>query len=200
MVKSPLYYYLAKIEEDSSSWYEIHLFTVLSLWWSPLGLHFLINVTWSVTQGSSKHTLYSLLLFTPFQTHTLFSPPLHPLPNTHVCFSSISHLCHSCKTSQRYGWAPSTSWISSSTWRTLTSGESTMVFWKVDKFEQWWKGVILHCTPPPTSQWGMGIECVLGPTWMGAGWGRELTHPSFYFAIMWGPYNALQGFIQRRGG
>jgi len=31
VVKSPLYYYLAKIEEDSSSWHEIHLFTALSL-------------------------------------------------------------------------------------------------------------------------------------------------------------------------
>ena len=32
VVKSPLYYCLAKIEEDSSSWHEIHLiFTALSL-------------------------------------------------------------------------------------------------------------------------------------------------------------------------
>ena len=57
----------------------------------------------------------------PPSKHTLISPPLHPLPNTHRCFFSISPLCHSCKTSQSYGWAPSTSWTSSSTSTTLTS-------------------------------------------------------------------------------
>ena len=45
----------------------------------------------AVTQGSSKHTL--------------FSPPLHLLLNTHRYFSSTSLFCHSYKTSQSYGWA-----------------------------------------------------------------------------------------------
>ena len=53
-------------------------------------------------------------------------------------------------------------------------GESTVLFWKVDKFEQWWKSVTLHSTPPPTSQVGMGTECVFDPTWMGTVWGRGL--------------------------
>ena len=106
-----------KIEEDYYLWHEIHL---LSLWWSPLVLHFLINVTWSedflllyvhpaaagmweslvwtanqllimlttrehwyaaVTQGSSKHTLYSLFLFTSFQTFLQHQPSLSQLQN-----------------------------------------------------------------------------------------------------------------------
>ena len=131
------------------------------------------------------------------------SPPslltsLHPLLNTHSilssspppsnkrrCFSSTSHLCHSCKTSQSYGWISLTLWTSSPPGQLWPPGESTVVFWKVDKFEQWWKRCDppLYSTPYFTSRHGyrMCLRAYLNGDGLGKG-----THPSFYFAIMWG--------------
>ena len=196
---------ITKIEEDYYLWHEIHL---LSLWWSPLVLHFLINVTWSedflLLYCTHVHPaaagMWESLVWTANQLlimlttreyryaavmqgssiHTLYSPPLHPLPNTHTGVSPAPPLSVTAAKLPRamagHLWLRGQVPPPGQLW---PPDESTVVFWKVDKFEQWWKKCDppLYSTPYFTSSHGyrMCVRAHLNGNRLGKG-----THPSFY--------------------
>ena len=75
-------------------------------------------------------------LHTLLNTHSI----LYSFPPTHRCFSSTSPFCHSWAMAGHpwlHGQVPPPQ-------QPWPPGESMVVFWKVDKFEQWWK----RCDPP----------------------------------------------------